>query len=281
MVLSGMKNKIVALPIGQFLKVTCFSTLLFFGLPGCAKKDQTNIGADIGYADHATFAAANSQVNKIRQDALHETATTLGAQGALAWRGRQINEALEAEAGYLNRIFSFNQLLLKDNVLPPILVESLNNLNLSDNNTIRSNNKTYQIIAAARFVTAPPTWRTYLWTNFKKPALPSHTLLPTTRAETVVWNTALRQGWKQGLEQANAIFSANVQRLKRDMMGMILYRRLLASKMISSPHVAKADLGIIGNAHELHIGEAITRITSHSALQLNSDQWKPVITPKD
>lgn len=246
-------------------------------LPGCAKKTET-VFADAGYVDVSSFPKSNDEINNIRLAALREGATSLGARGALAWRSIHINEALEKESAYLDHVFDFNQLLLKSNVLPPILIESNDTLTLDNNDVFRTANKVYKIFAPARFVTAPPTWRTYLAMDFKKPSLPSKSLLPNSRAEAYVWDDYLQQGWKQGLQQANDIFSANLSRLKRDYLGMILYRKMLAQNMISSPAVAKAELGITGDQHEMRINDEIMRITSHSVLKLNSNEWKPIIT---
>ncbi len=273
-----MKIKFMKLSkIQRHLKACALISISALGLSACAHKPPT-IYANVGYVKPSSMPAGNSKINAIRLQALRETATTLGAQGALAWRSQHIDAALANESSFLDHIFDFNQLLLKHNVLPPILVESNGNLTLANNDTIRAADKTYKIIAPARFVTAPPNWRSYLWMNYPEPDLPNHTLLPNCRAEAQAWDAYLKQGWKQGLEQANDIFSANLNRLKRDYVGMILYRRLLAADMISSPSVSKADLGITGNDHEMRIGDQIMRITSHSALQLNSKQWNPVIT---
>jgi len=175
-------------------------------------------------------------------------------------------------------IFFLNQLLLRKNVLPPIIVESTGNLTLDDNNTIRMASKTYKIVAPARFVTAAPTWRNYLWMSYKKPNPPSKSLLPTNRAEAYVWNKFIVNGWRQGLAQANEIFSANLNHLKRDFLGMIQYRKMLTEKMISTPKVSSANLGITGNKYEMRINDEINRITSKSELQLNSAKWLPILT---
>ena len=59
---------------------------------------------------------------------------------------------------------------------------------------------------------------------------------------------------------------------------MVLYRRLLAQGMITSPQVAKAELGVTGNANQIRINDEVMRITAHSALQPNSNKWKPILT---
>ena len=260
------------------VKTMLLAVLIALITTGCASSTPSGPIAELGFVQLDQLPTGNGKVNKIRLQALRETATTLGAQGALAWRSGHINTALGEQAPYLDHVFDFNQLLLKHNVLPPVLSESDGNLNLANDDTIRMADKTYKIVSQAHFVTAPPTWRTYLWLSYKKPDVPDQTLLPVNQDEAKIWNFYLRRGWKNGLQQANEIFAANLSRLKRDYLGMVLYRRLLSQGIISSPEVAKANLGVTGNADQIRINDAILRITAHSALQPNSEKWKPVLT---
>ncbi len=234
--------------------------------------------ADIGYVKVGEFPTSNSQINPVRWQALYETALSLGATGALAWRSEQINMTLSKNTGELNQVFDFNQLLLKDNVLPPVLVESDNSLNLASHDSIRLSAKTYKIISQARFVTTAPSWREYLWMSYPKPPIPDRSLLPKNKAEAEVWNRFIRDGWKNGIQQANAIFASNLNRLRRDYNGMVLYRKMLAQDMVSAPFVAKADLGVTGDENEMHIDDRVLRITAHSQLQTDSSKWQPIIT---
>lgn len=217
-------------------------------------------------------------VSPIRQQALTQAATSLGARGALAFRSRHIDQQLTKQASYLDDIFNFNRLLLPNNVLPPVIVQDDNDINLDDADTIRTAQKVYKIESKARFVSVAPTWRDYIWMAYEKPDLPNQSLLPQNKEEAAIWNAAFKAGWQQGLIQANDIFAVNLNRLKRDYLGILLYRQLLAQGMISSPSVSKADLGITGNANELRIHDEVTRITADSALQMNSNKWQPVIT---
>ena len=227
----------------------------------------------------SAFSGVNTAgINPIRIKAIEETATTLGAQGALAWRSIHINENLEKENTYLNKVFNFNQLLMKHNVLPPVITEASDTVHLDKNDAIRLSNKVYRIVQPARFVTTTPTWRDYLYLGYSKPSMPDRTLLPKNQAEVAIWNQAMKKGWHDGLEQANQIFNANLNRLKRDYMGIVLYRKLVDQKMVSAPQVAKANLGVTGDAHEMRVNDQVIRITAHSELQTNSQQWQPVLT---
>ncbi|OGT52833.1 MAG: type IV secretion system protein DotC [Gammaproteobacteria bacterium RIFCSPHIGHO2_12_FULL_41_15] len=269
-----MLHKVSLMLLATFLSLSVSVTSAL----ASSDSDTTQPIAELGFVNLNQLPTAGSQVNPIRQEALRETATTLGARGALAWRSEHINGSLNQETTFLDHLFNFNQLLLKHNVLPPVLMESDHSLNLADNDTIRMADQIYQLIAPAKFVTAAPTWRDYLWMSYTKPDVPDQTLLPVNKAEAQIWNFYLVQGWENGLDQANDIFAANLSRLKRDYLGMVLYRKLLAQGMITSPQVAKAELGVTGNADQLRINDEVMRITAQSALQPDSHQWKPVLT---
>ncbi len=255
------------------IKALLIIVVTTLALLGCATPQ-----AQIGYVDVSRMPDNAAAVSPIKRQALRETAIALGAQGALAWQAQHINNALQSESTYLDHIFNFNLLLINNNVLPPVLVQSNQTLNLSGDNAIRLANKTYELVAPARFVTTPPTWRNYLWLNFKKPGLPDHSLLPRDRAESLIWNQYLQEGWQRGTQQADAIFSANLSRLKRDYVGMVLYRILLSKGMVSAPYIAKANLGITGDAHQIRIDDQIIRITGDSELQPDAKKWNPIIT---
>lgn len=235
------------------------------------------ISADAGFikVPHLPFNADG--VSAIRFAALQEAANSLGARSGLAWQARNINFYLNNETIFLNQSFDFNQLLLDHNVLPPVLTEDNESMNVDNDDTLRIAQKTYRILRPARFVTAPPNWRNYLWMSYEQPTLSDRSLLPQTDAETTIWDHYFKKGWREGTEQANDIFTENLNHLKQDMIGMILYRKLLAENMVSAPFVAKAQLGVTGDASQLRINDEIMRITSQSALEPNPEKWKPVL----
>jgi defect-in-organelle-trafficking protein DotC len=224
------------------------------------------------------FAATGVAPNSIRLKAIQDTAFSYGAQSALAWRSRNMDQMLQGEENDLNQIFDFNALMLKNNVLPPVLAEGDDALNMADPFTLRLADKVYKIVHPPRFVTTVPTWRDYLYMTYQKPDSPDFTLLPKTPQEKAAWEQYSSQGWQAGIEQANEIFSANLGRLKRDYAGMILYRKLLAQNMVTPPYVAKADLGITGGGNSMRINDQVLRITAISQLNANAKTWKPLIS---
>ncbi|MDF3054641.1 MAG: dotC [Gammaproteobacteria bacterium] len=222
---------------------------------------------------------SSTGISQIRMGALQETATTTGAQSALSWESQRINKFLEQDAHRLSKAFNFQALVLENNVLPPVLSEGRNALNLDDSETVRLADQVYKIESPPRFVTAAPSWREYLWMNYEKPEKPNSSLLPRDDEERKVWNIAVMKGWEEGIKQANQIFSANMGRMKRDYNGMVLYRVLLAQKMVTAPYVAKTEMGVTGDAKELRINDQVLRITATSRLVPDSKQWRSVAVP--
>lgn len=218
-----------------------------------------------------------SKINEIRLTALKQTARSLGAQAGLAWRSKQLNTILSQQKSNLDHIFNFNYLILNSNVLPPVLAEGRNTLNLADEYSLRIADHYYQIVFPPRFITAPPTWRDYIWMAYKKPETPNSSLLPKNGDERAIWNDNIKIGWNEGVIQADEIFIANLNRLHRDYEGMVLYRKLLAQNMVTPPFVSQASLGVTGGGNDMRINDRVLRITSTPQLRTNAKTWNPVI----
>ncbi len=216
--------------------------------------------------------------NKMRLVAVHEAGVTYGAQNGLVWASSHINRILEQHAIKLDTTFNFHAILLKNNLLPPIVSEGGSSLNMNDGQAIRFADRTYKIEKEARFVSAPPTWRNYLYLNYTHVAQPDTTLLPRdSLEEKVLWTQGVRQGWHQGIAQAQELFQINLARLQHDYVGMHLYRVLLKKNMISEPYIAKVKLGITGNLKKMRVNDQVMRITSKSNLTLDSKKWRPIL----
>ena len=90
-------------------------------------------------------------INKIRLQALQQTALEVGAQGGLAKQSNDINHDLVAKARQLDQTFNFHPMILHNNVLPPVLVEGRTLLDQSAPDTLRIADHTYKIVKQARF----------------------------------------------------------------------------------------------------------------------------------
>lgn len=270
-------------------QVKTFSIIVFFLLlTACSRHyltlsdvDTTNL-VELENVQVRPITASGSRVllGNIRIKSLRDTAMSIGAQGGLSWAAEQINNRMQLDRKYLDSIYNFNAMMLNHGVLPPVLEEGDNTLNLADPNTIRVSDRTYKIIKQARFATTPPNWREYLWLVYAKPELPNRTLLPRNNAERIIWREAVRAGWGKGIEQAYSIFQQSLARLKRDYKGMLLYRKLLEERMISPPFVARTELGVTGDGTDMRVNDQVLRIVELPRLQTNTRHWKAIVVQR-
>lgn len=268
------------------LKSVLTTVSLISLLTGCAQhQSQAPTTASESLAGLMSMSSTNGaigrstskQMTKIREMALREIALSLGAQSGLAWRSKQINEQLIKQTRQMDSIFDFNALVLEHNVLPPVLLEGRNTLNLANAQSIRVSDRTYKVAKQAHFVTTAPNWREYLWMDYQTPDLPEVSMLPKTQDEKQVWRESVQRGWTKGVEQANSILEESVARIKEDYVGMILYRKLLAMNMVSAPFVSHTDLGVTGDGEEIRIDDRVLRITALPALNTNAKEWRAAV----
>ncbi len=250
----------------------------------CAATNHHQVGDTTSLAGLQSLSNTKKETAKntlstgrIREMALKETALSVGAQSGLAWRAKYIDDQLVKQTRSLDTIYDFNALVLEHNVLPPVLLEGRNTLNLADTQTIRVSDRTYKVSKQAHFITTPPDWRQYLWMDYLAPETPNITLLPTTKEEQEIWSTFVAKGWENGVEQANTILEESIARIKEDFTGMILYRKLLAMNMVSPPYVSNTELGVTGDGDEIRIDDRVLRITALPALNINSNEWRAAV----
>lgn len=260
-----------------------FICCLGLGLTACQAIHQTQEPAEPELTTLMNMSRAGSALNfkekltEVREASLKEIALGAGAQAGLAWQAQQFKTLLDKNSAELDAIFNFNALLLENGVLPPVITEGRKTWHKADEQTIRVAEKTYYIEQQARFSGTVPNWRDYLSMEYEQPDDPELSLLPRNRQEQKVWRKYARVGWDNGVNQANKIYEANLGRLKHEMQGMLLYRKLLAQRIVSPPFVATSNLGVTGGGARLNVNDQVLRITNLPSLQANTDKWDPQV----
>ena len=211
----------------------------------------------------------------IRQQALQEAAQSLGMQAGLNQESTRIDAILTGQSQQLYHLFDFNQVMYQDNVLPPVLNKASNLVNInSQGDTIRIAGETYNILAPARFVTAPPSWHDYIWMSYPTPTLPDRSLLPENSEEEALWKANVALGCQQGINQAISIFTINLNLLDRDFSGMLLYKELLIQNMVSPYYVKTTEQGVTGSGTHMMVDDQTLRITSQPQLLYQTQRWE-------
>jgi defect-in-organelle-trafficking protein DotC len=218
--------------------------------------------------------------DELRPRAIKEAAQTLAIQEAVKYRYGNIVSLLNENESKLDKMFNFDSLLLNnDKVVPPVIGKAEQSFKVESNTVARSTEVAYRIISPARITAAPPNWRDYLLHSFDAIEDVNPSLLPDSPAERKIWEEGIEQGWHLGIEQANRVYSANLNRLVRDFKGMLRFNILAAQDMVSVPVLAEGELGVQVGDRILDVDQKVFRITAPTEFR-EVEEWKPILATR-
>ncbi len=222
-------------------------------------------------------AAPDSEFKDLRGRELERAAYTYALQKGVEWRYKQINALVQSKAAELDAGFDFKRLIMSNGMmLPPVISEVKESLNIESSDYAISAQRTYNIIADARIIGGSPSWRDYLIHQYPATKELHQGILPRTEAERERWMQMAMNGWHDGIEQANYLNEIAVNRLKRDFSGMLKYRELVALGVVSEPILAQGRPGIVINGKRLEVDRKTFRITVPAEFE-RSEKWKAVV----
>jgi|AntDeeMinimDraft_5_1070356.scaffolds.fasta_scaffold14355_2 defect-in-organelle-trafficking protein DotC len=255
------------------------STELLHTQPEASRDNPNPLSRLLGLrrGDGVGSGDSKNDMNSIRTQAMREEGRRLGSQAALRWRYQIIVSVIEEYATSLSGAFNFGPLMIDQVVVPPVIgrIEKANRK--YDDRTMRSVEVGYRLKHAARIVTTQPTWRNFLLRRYPRPERPPNVLLARNGKEVVIWQRAVRKGWRDGIDQANGNFKRSLNLLTSTYLGMLQYKVLLSERVVSRPNLATSGLRITSNGRKLNIGDRVYRITRDSEFT-DSSRWEAVPT---
>lgn len=215
----------------------------------------------------------------MRRDALKEAALSYGARGGLAARTYLIRGDLETRVTQLDKTFDFRQLLIPAPsgllIEPPIISENVNALIIEGGGQEAAvSDRIYEIIQSAQIVSTARHWRNYLEREWGDVTPPPEILRPTNKEERELWVRYVREGWEKGVEQADEIFTDDLNQLSADYNGMVRYRLLLAQGMVSPPYSLQVDRGVTAENGKMRIGDRNIKISKPEFVP-GTEKWQP------
>ncbi|MCK9759917.1 type IV secretion system DotC family protein [Pseudomonas syringae pv. syringae] len=219
-----------------------------------------------------------SEVSDTRRQMLEEAGHTVGFRGGKAERAWELRRTLDNRLGRLDLLFDFRTLISKQGWLPPVIDEAIDVAHITPDQ-IRTANHVYEIISPERFVSNPPSWRSWLLAGLSSAATegPEASVLPENGVQKALWQGAIRKGWAEGRESADHILEANFNRLTRDYRGMLLYSQLLRQGFISLPQVNDQQQTVTGDRQKIMTGDRVRTIKEKAGFVPDKTQWQPVI----
>lgn len=241
-------------------------------MSGCTQTSQSDQLEDI-----KNLSASNTehvtQIESIRYDMLRETALAYSSQRAFAHYAQKVNEALQEQERILNNTFNFQPLLLKNQIVPPVIEQSDHQLRKKHDQLISVADRSYHILKPAYFQTAPLTWRDYLLIDILPVALPDKSLLPQNSLEQSVWADFSEIGWQAGKQQAYMTVEENLKQLVKEFRGMVHYHRLLVQGIVTSPKIREFNHGITADSERLNINQRTLTIDVPTHFNESAELW--------
>jgi defect in organelle trafficking protein DotC len=225
-------------------------------------------------------ASAGDEIPKTREIVLRGAAQILGAQTGYAERSAEILSDVKKKSLDLDRRFSFGALMLGVGVLPPVITQANDVVNVQAT-TMHVAGRLYRILEPAHFVSVAPSWRDWLLLGLDaKPRLNLQgdaSQLPNNAAESAFWKSAVKEAYDKGRAQASAAFTLNLALLERTYTGMRNFYELYQRGMVTMPSISSHD-SIVEKPDEntIVVGDMVFRITKPAQLVNKYSQWVPL-----
>ncbi|WP_232108648.1 MULTISPECIES: type IV secretory system conjugative DNA transfer family protein [Pseudomonas] len=220
-----------------------------------------------------------NQASAARGEAILDAALQVGVKAGLAWQLTNINNALKLREREFDTVYDFSSLMIQDRVVPPVITEARNLYNQNGDYTLRLSGAAYKIESQARFSSVPPSWREYLsfpLPSFDRTSLVS-ALVPRSDEEERVWKLAVREGWHQGVEQANLMLTYGFDRMNRDIEGMRRFSEFARHGQVTMPIISGAAIPVTREGRSMAVDETLLRITALPEFNDNMNVWRSSI----
>lgn len=188
----------------------------------------------------------------------------------------KINMSLEERASQLDMLYNFRNLLLEDNLLPPVVIKAKDLYEQIDKDSYHETSVIYRIRKPSRLSYNSPTWRDYIFLNpekLDKPMLPED-MRPKERGAKDAWERSVKDGYARGQEHAMTVFSLLLAELNEDFNGMVLAHHLFELNMLNISSIKKLNKGTIVTDKEINVNDRVVRLNPNDVF-IERKQWKP------
>ncbi|MEA9392228.1 type IV secretory system conjugative DNA transfer family protein [Acerihabitans sp. TG2] len=210
-----------------------------------------------------------------RKQALYDTGLNIGVRGGLAFQLNSIRNSIESHQRDFDIAYDFSNLMIQDRVIPPVIAQMKDVYNQDGDLTLRLSGASYEIVSQAKFSSVPPNWRGYLSfpkSNFTAEFL-NTALRPKGSDEQKLFNLAMADGWNQGVENANLMLTQALDRLNRDLKGMLLFHQFVVEGKVTMPIIASSEIPVTHDGNTMTVDNTLLRITRLPDFNAKPGEW--------
>lgn len=212
----------------------------------------------------------------VDQRAVYELGVRLGATNGYKQEVEKLYGQINIYGDYFEQTFSFNNLVLSEGLLPPVIVSTEKTVSYRQNERQMSA-KVFRTVQDAMLITSNPTWRDYLNLQAPDPEKPSSRLKKLIESQPELWRRGIRDGWLEGVKTGREAMDVAIHELQRDFMGMQLFRMLWLAGMVEPPKIVTKTDHVQGggvNNKEMQVGVKRTVITQPAYMVPDTAQWR-------
>lgn len=220
-----------------------------------------------------------------RIEAMLELVTQKGIKLGINDYLSDARSAINSQERNLDTIYNFRPYMIKDVVIPPVVIESKNLVENPNSLAYKTTKQTYRIDKQARFSTRAPDWRQYLTFPILDSAVDYVTfipkeMLPSSDQEQKIWKQEAEKAYKLGLIEGRNIVEDAVGRLNKDYIGMITFHKFVLEGKLSMPAFSSQSLAVSSTKDTMALDTKLLQIQQLPQFNSNIETWKPVIQPE-
>lgn len=222
------------------------------------------------------FAAGENGISETRTQAIKQAAFSWGVQEGLYWRYGVITKLMHDNSLLLHTAFGFDKFVYEGKLLLPTVQKAERVYNQISDKSTRTYDVSISLDRPAKIVSQIPTWREYLIRAVDEPRAPHDAMFPRTPDELVAWNFELNRGWNEGVQQANDIHDMDVTILRKEIVGLYLFRKLMAMNYFTLPKISSSRYGniLFDNGKTINLNDTVYTITVESNF-MDVEDWEP------
>lgn len=230
------------------------------------------------YYDRPAIVQSESGASGVKIEALKEAALGIGVKAGLKSQLHHIHNVIESKKRELDTVYDFGGLMIKDRVVPAVITEARDLYNQDGAYALRLSGAYYKIEQQPRFASVPPNWREYLYFGTGHASDDDFVfggMRPKNDEERQVWREYIAKGWHQGVEQANIMLQYGLDRLNRDLLGMIRFHTFVLQNKITMPAIASQTWAYSAQPGDaIAVDETLLRITALPEFNSAMDKWR-------
>lgn len=197
----------------------------------------------------------------------------------------QARETVKSNERNLDSIYNFKPYMIKDVVIPPVIIESKDVTETPNTMSYKTTKQTYKIDKQARFSTRAPDWRQYLTfptldSNVDYVTFIPKEMLPANEQERKVWKEAAAKSYEMGLVEGRNIVEDAVGRLNKDYIGMVTFHKFVLEGKLSMPAISSQSLAVSSTQDTIALDMKLLQIQQLPQFNSNIESWKPDLQPE-